>query len=197
MSNFWANLDLTILPIKNRKIEKSGVYLLDTDFLQIENDCTFLMQDFEKNVEINIAKNCAVKIYLLDQLLDNISVKSDVKITAGSGVNLEFFRYSIVKNSKKTPDNISAKLIVEADSEECSLGYVHKTLALSNNFDLISRPELIIKNGNVKCRHSSSFQSVPQNVRQYLHARGLNSQDIEKIYEQSFIQELCNLVLTK
>lgn len=194
MNNFVKH-GLKIKKIANGEINAPGIYFLDEEWVNLNSDCTLVMQNFNQNSTIKIRKGKSVNIYLLDILDEKDSINSNIEVIADPEIVLNFFRYTIIKTNSQ--NHISAKLIVSRDSENCDLGYVHKNLCLNENFDMVSRPELIIENGNVKCRHSSSFQSVPKNVLQYLKSRGLNQVEIEAIYEESFIQELCNLVLTK
>lgn len=84
----------------------------------------------------------------------------------------------------------SGLIRVEENAAKTDAYQVNRNLVLSDHAKAHSKPELEIKNNDLRCTHGASVGQIDEEELFYLQTRGLNRESAERLIVYGFFQEL-------
>lgn len=85
---------------------------------------------------------------------------------------------------------IQGKLIVDRDAQKTDAKFMHQGLMLSDDAEILSKPELEIYADDVVCGHGSTCGKLDEDSLFYLLSRGIPKSEAETMLVRGFIAEL-------
>lgn len=85
---------------------------------------------------------------------------------------------------------IQGKLIVDRDAQKTDAKFMHQGLMLSDDAEILSKPELEIYADDVVCGHGSTCGKLDEDSLFYLLSRGIPKAEAETMLVRGFIAEL-------
>lgn len=95
---------------------------------------------------------------------------------------------SVLDNSSKCC--MHGKIIVSKDTPQVKANLQHKTILLSEQAKIDSKPELEIYNDDVSCSHGSTIGKLDMNALLYMNSRGISTIKATQLLLQSFISPI-------
>lgn len=92
---------------------------------------------------------------------------------------------------------VSARLVVKKGAVGTNFHLNHQTVLLDKSGNVETKPELVIQQDEVKCGHGATVSVIDRTTTLYLESRGIGRQKAESMLCSSYIQSLCDWVLTK
>jgi len=85
---------------------------------------------------------------------------------------------------------VQGKLIVERDAQKTDAKFMHQGLMLSDEAEILSKPELEIYADDVVCGHGSTCGTIDEDSLFYLLSRGIPRAEAETMLVRGFLAEL-------
>ena len=85
---------------------------------------------------------------------------------------------------------VQGKLVVERDAQKTDAKFMHQGLMLSDEAEILSKPELEIYADDVVCGHGSTCGKLDEDWMFYLTSRGIPQAEAETMLVRGFIAEL-------
>jgi Fe-S cluster assembly protein SufD len=95
---------------------------------------------------------------------------------------------SIVRGRAKAV--VQGKLVVARDAQKTDAKFMHQGLMLSDEAEILSKPELEIYADDVVCGHGSTCGMIDEDSLFYLMSRGVPKAEAETMLVRGFIAEL-------
>jgi len=89
---------------------------------------------------------------------------------------------------------VQGKLVVERDAQKTDAKFMHQGLMLSDEAEILSKPELEIYADDVVCGHGSTCGRLDEDSLFYLLSRGIPKAQAETMLVRGFIAELLDIV---
>lgn len=85
---------------------------------------------------------------------------------------------------------VQGKLVVARDAQKTDAKFMHQGLMLSDDAEILSKPELEIYADDVVCGHGSTCGKLNEDSLFYLMSRGIGQAEAETMLVRGFIEEL-------
>jgi len=85
---------------------------------------------------------------------------------------------------------VQGKLVVARDAQKTDAKFMHQGLMLSDEAEILSKPELEIYADDVVCGHGSTCGKLDEDAMFYLTSRGIPKEQAETMLVRGFIEEL-------
>ena len=85
---------------------------------------------------------------------------------------------------------VQGKLVVARDAQKTDAKFMHQGLMLSDEAEILSKPELEIYADDVVCGHGSTCGKLDEDSLFYLMSRGIGQEDAETMLVRGFLEEL-------
>jgi Fe-S cluster assembly protein SufD len=85
---------------------------------------------------------------------------------------------------------VQGKLIVARDAQKTDAKFMHQGLMLSDEAEILSKPELEIYADDVVCGHGSTCGTIDEDALFYLLSRGIPRAEAETMLVRGFLEEL-------
>jgi Fe-S cluster assembly protein SufD len=85
---------------------------------------------------------------------------------------------------------VQGKLVVARDAQKTDAKFMHQGLMLSDEAEILSKPELEIYADDVVCGHGSTCGKLDEDSMFYLTSRGIPKEEAETMLVRGFIAEL-------
>ncbi|QDZ10184.1 Fe-S cluster assembly protein SufD [Devosia ginsengisoli] len=85
---------------------------------------------------------------------------------------------------------VQGKLVVARDAQKTDAKFMHQGLMLSDEAEILSKPELEIYADDVVCGHGSTCGKLDEDSMFYLTSRGIPKAEAETMLVRGFIEEL-------
>ncbi|MDB5612782.1 MAG: sufD, partial [Devosia sp.] len=85
---------------------------------------------------------------------------------------------------------VQGKLVVARDAQKTDAKFMHQGLMLSDEAEILSKPELEIYADDVVCGHGSTCGKLDEDSMFYLMSRGIPQAEAETMLVRGFLQEL-------
>ena len=85
---------------------------------------------------------------------------------------------------------VQGKLVVARDAQKTDAKFMHQGLMLSDEAEILSKPELEIYADDVVCGHGSTCGKLDEDSMFYLTSRGIPKTEAETMLVRGFIEEL-------
>lgn len=85
---------------------------------------------------------------------------------------------------------VQGKLIVARDAQKTDAKFMHQGLMLSDEAEILSKPELEIYADDVVCGHGSTCGKLDEDSLFYLMSRGIPQEEAETMLVRGFLEEL-------
>ena len=89
---------------------------------------------------------------------------------------------------------VQGKLVVARDAQKTDAKFMHQGLMLSDEAEILSKPELEIYADDVVCGHGSTCGKLDEDSMFYLTSRGIPKDEAETMLVRGFIEELLDPV---
>lgn len=89
---------------------------------------------------------------------------------------------------------VQGKLVVARDAQKTDAKFMHQGLMLSDEAEILSKPELEIYADDVVCGHGSTCGKLDEDSMFYLTSRGIPKEEAETMLVRGFIEELLDPV---
>jgi Fe-S cluster assembly protein SufD len=85
---------------------------------------------------------------------------------------------------------VQGKLVVARDAQKTDAKFMHQGLMLSDEAEILSKPELEIYADDVVCGHGSTCGKLDEDSLFYLMSRGIAQEEAETMLVRGFLEEL-------
>lgn len=85
---------------------------------------------------------------------------------------------------------VQGKLVVARDAQKTDAKFMHQGLMLSDEAEILSKPELEIYADDVVCGHGSTCGKLDEDSLFYLMSRGIPQEEAETMLVRGFLEEL-------
>ncbi len=85
---------------------------------------------------------------------------------------------------------VQGKLVVARDAQKTDAKFMHQGLMLSDEAEILSKPELEIYADDVVCGHGSTCGKLDEDSLFYLMSRGIPKEEAETMLVRGFLEEL-------
>jgi len=85
---------------------------------------------------------------------------------------------------------VQGKLVVARDAQKTDAKFMHQGLMLSDEAEILSKPELEIYADDVVCGHGSTCGKLDEDSLFYLMSRGIGQSEAETMLVRGFLEEL-------
>jgi Fe-S cluster assembly protein SufD len=85
---------------------------------------------------------------------------------------------------------VQGKLVVARDAQKTDAKFMHQGLMLSDEAEILSKPELEIYADDVVCGHGSTCGKLDEDSLFYLMSRGISQEEAETMLVRGFLEEL-------
>ncbi len=85
---------------------------------------------------------------------------------------------------------VQGKLVVARDAQKTDAKFMHQGLMLSDEAEILSKPELEIYADDVVCGHGSTCGKLDEDSMFYLMSRGIPKEEAETMLVRGFLEEL-------
>ena len=85
---------------------------------------------------------------------------------------------------------VQGKLVVARDAQKTDAKFMHQGLMLSDEAEILSKPELEIYADDVVCGHGSTCGKLDEDSMFYLMSRGIPKEEAETMMVRGFLEEL-------
>ena len=159
----------------------SGDQSLNYDFTHEPTDSEFVFEikensNFELKILYNLEANApAIKHKILIQHYE-------------AGSTSKVLIHSVLRDH--TSLDLTGRIEVKGMVPGTDAGLLHKTLMLSNDATVNTKPELIIEHDDVKCGHGATISGIDPKHLNYLQSRGIATAEAEDIIVQAFINKV-------
>lgn len=85
---------------------------------------------------------------------------------------------------------VQGKLVVARDAQKTDAKFMHQGLMLSDEAEILSKPELEIYADDVVCGHGSTCGKLDEDSLFYLMSRGIQKEEAETMLVRGFLEEL-------
>ena len=85
---------------------------------------------------------------------------------------------------------VQGKLVVARDAQKTDAKFMHQGLMLSDEAEILSKPELEIYADDVVCGHGSTCGKLDEDSMFYLESRGIPTEEAETMLVRGFLEEL-------
>lgn len=85
---------------------------------------------------------------------------------------------------------VQGKLVVARDAQKTDAKFMHQGLMLSDEAEILSKPELEIYADDVVCGHGSTCGKLDEDSLFYLKSRGIPTEEAETMLVRGFLEEL-------
>lgn len=85
---------------------------------------------------------------------------------------------------------VQGKLVVARDAQKTDAKFMHQGLMLSDEAEILSKPELEIYADDVVCGHGSTCGKLDEDSLFYLMSRGIHREEAETMLVRGFLEEL-------
>ncbi len=85
---------------------------------------------------------------------------------------------------------VQGKLVVARDAQKTDAKFMHQGLMLSDEAEILSKPELEIYADDVVCGHGSTCGKLDEDSMFYLMSRGIPQEEAETMLVRGFLEEL-------
>jgi Fe-S cluster assembly protein SufD len=187
--------------------------LKDSASFAIKNGCYILYNPENTSYSVETSKDSFCQLFIV---LEGVEGKQEIEVSVGEGAKLELV---IIVNNYHTSLSLTTKLFHSFPNSTSSClvrsvlggashlnflgsiyvselatgtnGYLnHKTLLLDDSSSVITKPELVIKNDDVKCSHGATVSSLDHDIANFLSSRGLTSKQIIDLSVETFFKPL-------
>lgn len=146
--------------------------------------------------DIFLAKNAKLELFILHDLRESVAVNQIVTLHHQTPeTTATITAYSVLHDQSKL--TLKGLIKVSQGAAETDSYLLHKTLLISDQAVIETRPELEIDYNEVSCSHGATVGGVDQVALQYLQSRGIYFKNAQKLLEKCFKLEICKLALTK
>ena len=92
---------------------------------------------------------------------------------------------------------VQGKLVVARDAQKTDAKFMHQGLMLSDEAEILSKPELEIYADDVVCGHGSTCGKLDEDSLFYLMSRGIPQAEAETMLVRGFLEELVDPIETE
>lgn len=92
---------------------------------------------------------------------------------------------------------VQGKLVVARDAQKTDAKFMHQGLMLSDEAEILSKPELEIYADDVVCGHGSTCGKLDEDSLFYLMSRGIPQEEAETMLVRGFLEELVDPIETE
>ncbi|HTO28007.1 MAG TPA: SufD family Fe-S cluster assembly protein, partial [Devosia sp.] len=85
---------------------------------------------------------------------------------------------------------VQGRLVVARDAQKTDAKFMHQGLMLSDEAEILSKPELEIYADDVVCGHGSTCGKLDEDSMFYLMSRGIPKEEAETMLVRGFLEEL-------
>lgn len=89
---------------------------------------------------------------------------------------------------------VQGKLVVARDAQKTDAKFMHQGLMLSDEAEILSKPELEIYADDVVCGHGSTCGKLDEDSLFYLMSRGIPQEEAETMLVRGFLEELVDTI---
>lgn len=89
---------------------------------------------------------------------------------------------------------VQGKLVVARDAQKTDAKFMHQGLMLSDEAEILSKPELEIYADDVVCGHGSTCGKLDEDSLFYLMSRGIPQEEAETMLVRGFLEELVDSI---
>ena len=89
---------------------------------------------------------------------------------------------------------VQGKLVVARDAQKTDAKFMHQGLMLSDEAEILSKPELEIYADDVVCGHGSTCGKLDEDSMFYLMSRGIPKEEAETMLVRGFLEELVDSI---
>lgn len=170
---------LNQLYIKQQAHSETNNFVMSTGAQWIRSDSHIRLEEEHAH--------CSLKGITIGTEKQYIDHHTTVEHLKPNGTSNEYYK-SILSGSSKSVFN--GKVIVSPKAIHTNAAQKHKTLLLSREAQMNTKPQLEIFSDDVKCTHGATIGQLDEDALFYLQARGIFHTDAQKLLIEAFLGDL-------